>query len=70
MELLGPLLSLVIIFVLKSIMSGVRIAIQLFFFLSIFMKHIFPSLCFQSVWLLLSEVSLLSSIGTTGGVGS
>ena len=55
MKLLDPSLSLVIAFVLKSILCGKSIATPAFF-VSILMKHLFPSLYLQSVSFDLSRV--------------
>ena len=49
-EFLGPSLSHLLAFVLTSVLCGINIATPTFFLLiSIFMKYLFSSLCFQSV---------------------
>ena len=61
MELPNPFSSLVITSVLQPILSGVSIATPAFLFISIFMKYLFLSLHFQSVYVVQSETSLLQT---------
>ena len=58
--LLGPSLSLVVAFALKSVQSGVSIATPAFL-ISTLMKHLFLSLCFQPVCLWMWREPLVGS---------